>query len=230
MGFYSLIMLDVDYLYKWVLRLIRKNQAGSLSSVEFAQHWNDAQTAYFDTLVGRFQPQAVNKTGQNTGLIQDKAILQKLSPFTKPDTVTISNGNGDKPSDFIYELALQIGGYDVIRINHDQKASVTNSTIDPPSVLGNKYYVVEYEDHYSFLPATVTSANLDYISRPKNIIWGYTFDADGRQVYNSGTSVQQSWDDHSAREITKTMLKNIGVSLKDSDFVQFAQSVIQAGE
>lgn len=223
--------LSVDYIYQFSLKLMKKNQAGGLSSVEFAYQWNDSQATYQDDLLGRFQSRNNGKTGTNTGLIEDETILQKLSPFIKPTTLTITSGNSDKPSDFVYRLALRINGYDVYKINHNQIANVNSSVIDPPSVTDNKYYFVEYEGYFYFLPHTgVSSADLDYIQTPPNIIWGYTFDADGRQVYNLGSSVQPKWDNNSCREITKRMFTNLGVSFKDKDFESFGKSVQLMGE
>jgi hypothetical protein len=222
--------LSTDYLYRFVLKLVRKNQAGTLSSVEFTYHWNDAQNAYFDDLLGRFQRVNNGKEGANTGLIENETILTKLSPFTTSEPLTVTSGNSDKPTDFSYRLAMRVSGYECKKINQSQIAAVNNSVIDAPSITSNLYYFLEYEDYYSFLPSTITAATLDYISQPKDIKWGYTFDADGRQVYNSGTSIQPMWDDSSCREITKRMLTNIGVSLKDADFLNFGKSVQMAGE
>lgn len=222
--------LSIDYLYTFSRDLILKNQAGGLKSTAFDNHWNDAQSSYFDDLLGRFQAINNGKEGRNTGLIENETILTKLSAFTKPLALTVTTGNSDKPSDFAYRLAMRINGRDCIKINQSQLAAVNNSVIDPPSVTNNIYYFLEYEDYYSFLPNTVTAAALDYICRPQEVKWAYTFDADGRQVYNSGTSSQSLWDDSSNREITKRMLKTIGVSFKDADFANFGQSVIAAGE
>lgn len=221
--------LSTDYLYQFSLNLVKKNQAGSLASIEWARHWNDASCTYQDDLVGRFQNRGNGKSGINTGLIENKTILQKLSPYIKPVTLTLTTGDADKPTDFIYELALRINGSEVRHINHGQIATVNDSVIDPPSVPLDIYYVVEYEDYYHFLPTTVTSAELDYISTPVDVVWGFTI-VSGRQVYNSATSVQPKWDNNSCREITKRMLTNLGVSFKDNDFSSFGKSVQLTGE
>ncbi len=209
---------------------MRKNQAGGLSSTDFGYHWNDAQATYMDDLLGRFQARNNGKEGSNTGLILDETILQKLSPFVSPATLTVTSGDSDKPLDLMYRLAMRIGGYDVNKINHGQIASVNNSVIDPPSVAANKYYFVEYEDYYSFLPNTVTSADLDYVKSPQNVLWAYILDSDGRQLYDAANSIQPQWDNNSCMEITKRMLTNLGVSFKDQDFLNFGKSVQVTGE
>lgn len=222
--------LSVDYCYQFCLKLIKKNQSGGLASTEFAYHWNDAQATYQDDLLGRFQARNNGKTGLNTGLIEDETILQKLSPFIKTGTLTIASGNSNKPVNFVFRLALRIAGYDVYKITHSQISNVNHSVIDPPSVTNNAYYFVEYEGYYSFLPNTVTAATIDYIIVPPNVIWGYTLDANNRQVYNPGTSIQPLWDDNSCREVTKRMLTNLGVAFKDPDFENFGKSVQTTGE
>lgn len=229
MGFLSLKMaLTVDYLYQFTLDLINANQAGKINSIRWARHWNDAQTAYQDDLLGRFQGRSNGKTGGNTGLIENETIKQKLAPFTKKATIAISSGDGNKPTGFIYELALRINGEDVYPINHNQIASVNGDVIDPPSVVADRYYVVEYEGYYTFLPSTVTEAILDYVSAPTDVVWGFTIVAN-RQVYDAGTSVQPQWDNNSCREITKRVLDTIGVSYKDADFANFGNRVVNTG-
>jgi hypothetical protein len=107
--------------------------------------------------------------------------------------------------------------------------------IDPPSTsspssISPSLYFSEYQNYYSVLPITLTSIQLEYIARPNDVLWGFTFDMDDRQVYNEGASIQPQWDNSSCREITKRMLTNLGVAFKDNDFVNFGKSVQLTGE
>lgn len=227
--------LSVDYIYKFLLDLMLKNQAGGLGNEQFERYWNGEQGAYQDDLLGHFQARNNGKTGMNTGLIQDETVMQKLAPFTKPVDLSIVSGVVDKPSDFVYRLAFRINGKDCYKINHNQIYTVNDSVIDPPSIAANTFYFVEYEKKYSILPATlptvaITTAQLDYITTPPNIKWGFTYTDEGQQVYELGTSVQPLWDNNSCREITKRVLKTIGVSFKDNDFSNFGNSVINTGD
>ncbi len=303
--------LSVDYCYQFVLKLSRSNQSGRLSGAMFTKFWNDQSRAYQSELLGPFQARNTGKTGINTGLIEDETILQKLSPFTTPASISISSGKSDKPNNFQFRLALRINGADCWKINHNQIATVNNDVIDPPSIADNRFYFVEYLGYYYFLPTTLPTAsiltsNLDYIATPTDIVWAFTYDAAGRQVYspsgltgldviyggvgyttptiafsapaaggvqatgtltvvggvitkvvitNVGTgyagltptftitgssttpasfgspivSVQPQWDNLSCSEITKRVLADMGVSLKDKDFENFGQRVIATG-
>lgn len=207
---------------------MKKNQAGAVGSIEWARHWNGESNAYQDDLLGRFQARSNGKSGINTGLIENETILQKLSPFTKNASIAIAGGDGSRPSDFKYLLALRINNQHVIHFNKNQKATILDNVIDPPSISDGAYYYAEYNGVYSFLPTSVTSADIDYISSPIDVVWAFTI-VGGRQVYDSGSSVQSQWDDASNREICKRVLSTLGVSFKDGDFANFGQHIINTG-
>jgi hypothetical protein len=221
---------NVDQIYSFAKFLIRKNQAGGLKRNDLFYSWNAEQKSYQSDLLGKWQSRSNGKTGLNTGLIEDETIMQKLAPFIKLYILNIASGTVTKPSDFAYRLAMRINNFDVFKINHNQIASVSNSVIDPPSVSTNTYYFVEYQLKYSYLPNTVSIALLDYVSVPVDIVWGFGYDTDGSEIYNSGTSTQPQWDDLSIIEITKRSLKNLGVSFKDADFSNFGNSNIVTGD
>lgn len=221
--------LSVDYVYKFCLSIIRKNLAGGLTSDDFQYHWNAAQHAYQDDLLGRFNRDNNGKAGINTGLIENQTILTKLAPFTKNATIAFTAGVGPKPSDFKYELGFRVNGKQVQNINHSQIASVNDSVIDAPSVANNLYYRSQYGSNYSILPSSVASASIDYISVPDNVVWGYTVDGDGRQVYSAGTSTQPVWDNASAQEITERMLRTLGVAFSSREMQAFGVDTKNTG-
>jgi len=219
---------NVDQLYGFLRFLLRKNQSGSVSATEFFYAWNSEQLAYFMDLKGRFQARSNGKSGANTGLIENETIETKLSPFTKNDTITITSGDGPKPSDFSYLLALRINGKAVLHINKNQIATVNDNVIDPPLISEDCYYYTPYLNKYTFFPSTVTEAEIDYIATPTDVVWGYTI-VSGRQVYSSGASVQPQWMQEDILEITKRTLDSFGVSYHDNDFTQYGKSVINTG-
>lgn len=230
--FYYIIMkLNVNDIFLLVQKLTRKNQSGSISSQDFFYMWNAEQNMYFNDLIGRWQARGNGKSGANTGLMLNETSITELSPFIIPVNLTISSGAADKPTDYEYFIALRVAQiYKCQLIRPDQIPAVSTSVIDPPSIPNNKYYAIEYEDYYSFLPNTMTAAQLDYIASPENINWGFTFDIDGRQVYNPGSSVQPKWSNSTIITITKRSLTNWGVSWHDKDFENFGRVAQQTGD
>jgi hypothetical protein len=231
-GFFEFFKMDwsVNDIFELVKKLTRKNQAGAISAGDLFYMWNSEQMMYFQDLVGRWQKMSDGKSGALTGLITNETILGDLSPFITEVNLLLSGGYVDKPDDFESLIALRVGAvYKCTLIRPDQRPAVSQSVIDPPSIPNNKYYAVEYEDKYLILPTTITQMQLDYIARPKDIKWAYTFDAEGRQIYNPGLSVQPQWKNTTVVEITKRTLNNFGISWKDADFITAGKSAQLTG-
>jgi hypothetical protein len=223
--------MDINDIYQFLLKIIRKNQSGDLNATAFGYFWNSEQSSYFDDLVGRFQAHNNSKEGVNIGLIQDETILTKLSPFITTKNIPVTNGVGARPSDFIFRLAIRVSGYKCIVANNDQVWSINDDVIDPPSTTDNRYYAIIYGSNYNFIPSSITNFDMDYVAAPIDVKWNFNIDAvTKRQVYTSNGSVQSQWDISSNREITKRVLKVLGVSYQDKDFENYGQSVISTGE
>lgn len=221
---------DVNTIYGYQRFLIRKNQSGSISSTEFFYVWNGEQNDLFQDLRGRFNARNNGKEGINTGLLENETIETKLSPFIKTTTISIAAGLGNKPSDFSYLMAFRINGEHVFHINKNQIATINDSVIDPPSIASNCYYYTPYGNQYKFLPTSVTSADMDYLGLPQDVVWAYTLDGAGRQVYDPANSQQPQWAQTEILEITERALKKLGVSYKDGDFAQYGASVVNTGD
>lgn len=221
---------SVDNIYSYTRFLTNKNQAGSISATDLFNAWNAEQSSYHQDLVGRWQKQNNTKTGIMSGLVEDEITISALAPFIVPITAAVvAGGLAFKPADYIYGVALRINGTKVFSVSHDTIWAVNDDVIDPPSIADNAYYYTEYLTYFSFLPATVTAYDLDYVAETTDIIWGYTFDADNRQVYNPATSVQPRWNKNTVIEITKRTLKGFGLHFDSREFENFGESNIQTG-
>lgn len=223
---------NVDQIYKFQLFLTNKNQSGGISSDDFFYAWNAEQSAYHEDLVGRWQGKSNGKTGPNIGMIQDETILIKMAPFTIATTLPVSAGFATWPSDFIYLSSLRINSQKVYHFNKDERWSIEGSYIDPPSIANDCYYYTEYAGRYLILPTTVTSVDMDYIAAVTDVVWGFTFDGNNRQVYDPtpGVSVQPKWNQNCIIDITKRTLKALGVHFSSEDFENFGESNIVTGD
>lgn len=225
---------STDDILNFTKFLTRKNQSASIRAKDLFYAWNGEQSAYFNDLRGRWEKMNNEKTGNNTGLINNETILTSLTPFTLNVFLNILAHIATKPDGFAYELGLRINGQQVYKINHGQKYAVLSSVIDPPSVVDGKYYALEYQDYYDLLPTTlptdtITELELDYLKQPVDIKWGFIFDAQNRQVYNEGSSIQPQWLQDDIITITKRTLALFGVSYHDKDFENFGQTAQATG-
>lgn len=221
--------MNVNDLYRMLLFVLNKNQAGGLSVDDFEDSYNTAQSQYFSDLVGRFQQYQYGRAIPRVGLGENETVMTKLAPFIMNASVAVSGNSAPKPDGLIRLLAMRYGNTKVFRVEHDKVWSAVTSYIDAPST-SNVYYV-EYADAWTIYPTSgISSVTIDYLRKPADIVWAYTVDADGRYEYTSSGSVDPEWDDISAVEIATRALKILGVHFKDGDFVAYGQSVLNNGE
>lgn len=222
---------SVDNIYAYTKFLTNKNQAGGISATDLFNAWNGEQAMLHQDLVGRWQKQNNTKTGVMSGLVEDEITISALAPFIIPVTgVAIAAGQGVKPVDYIYGVALRINGAKVFSVSHDMIWAVNDDVIDPPSIPDDAYYYTEYLNYFSFLPTTVTAFDLDYVAETTDIVWGYTLDANNRQVYSAGLSTQPKWNKSTTIEITRRTLKSFGLHFDSREFENFGESNIQTGD
>jgi hypothetical protein len=157
--------------------------------------------------------------------------MTKLAALIQETTLTISGGRAIKPTDFAYTLALRINNAKVFQVNPDMIWAVQEDVIDPAGADTDSYYYTEYQNYYSFLPANIAvQVTLDYVQTVPDIVWGYTLDGNGRQVYSAGLSTQPVWGQLTIVEITERALKGFGLSYRDMDLEQAGQTAIITGD
>lgn len=217
-------------IYQFVLTLLRKNQSGDISTNDLFYNWNASQSKYMSSLKGRFQRAAYGKDGMDTGLIENKVILTKLTPFTQNATLAVTSGQAIKPNDWSFTLAMRCNNTKVFYVTHDSKWAVQQDVIDPPSITDNSYYYTEYQNYYQLLPPEVTEIEIDYLQTVTDIVWAYTVAPNGQFVYDAVNSVQPKWDQGSIVEITEWALKPFGISFSSQDVQSYGQSVEMTGQ
>ena len=181
-----------------MLFLTNKYQSGTISSDDLFYAWNAEQKAYIGDLLGNWHNRNNTKTGNNIGMIEDRRIRTIIAPFTITDGIDIVSSVIAKPDDFLYLLSMRIGADEnpVFEINTDQISSVSKSVIDTPSEDTGTYYYYQIQNNFILLPSVVDGiVNMDYIANPRDIVWNYTYDTDGREVYSASGSVQPLWGD-----------------------------------
>jgi hypothetical protein len=221
---------SVDNIYQYTRFLMNKNQAGGISATDLFNAWNAEQAKYHDDLVGKWEKQNLTRTGVMSGLIEDEITISKLSPFIVPVTINVAGGLGFKPADYIYGVALRINDAKVFQVAHDTIWAVKDDVIDPPSIAEDSYYYTEYLTYFLFLPPAIKTFDLDYVAETTDIVWGFTLDANNRQVYNPATSVQPKWNKNTVITITDRTLKLFGLHFDSREFEQFGESNIRTGD
>ena len=100
------------------------------------------------------------------------------------------------------------------------------SYYDYPDGTGAIYTI--FRDYIQFSPNNLYSANIIYLKKPDDMVWGYTMNG-AVPEYSEALSTQPEWNDTDMNEIIYLALSYIGVNLKDPDVSQFAQLKTQTG-
>lgn len=222
-------MATVDYCYSTLRFIVRKNQLGSLSPLDFQYAFNTAQRNYYDFLVGRIEQYRYDSPKPRIGLSMTDNIVSRLMPFEQSGTLTVSNGLANKPAGHNKTLAIYTpNNYRVYRLEEDKFAERIQDSIDPINE-ANAFYV-EQNTNWRIYPTSLNNLTIKYLSVPTNVVWGYTTDGSGRPVYDPTQSTQPLWYDNDIDEILARAAKIVGVSLKEPVLTQFGEQVMAKGE
>jgi hypothetical protein len=223
--------MDVNQMYKIVLLACAKNlQQGYVSPDDFYTAINQAQRSYLDYLKGEYQrfqiqrPIAVVQIGQN------EAIRTSLAPLVYGTVLPVDNtGLAPFPSDFeeVDTMWGLYGIYDIRFVQQPRLANFKHSTIDP--IAENPVYLIKHAG-FQFYPEDIQYAALSYYRTPPSIVWGYSYDSNGRPVYDPSKSQDPVWSETDCLQIIVRALAILGVSMQFGAVVQYANDVKNTGQ
>lgn len=222
--------MSVDFVYRLIQYIINKNQQGYLSPEQFNIVINQAQYSYLDFLLGSFEQYTPGRPIAKVELGMNETIRQRLTAFIDPPTtLTIDvTGLATYPSDYQQADAMYTSSMNRVRyVQQDKLYSVLNSVIDP--VANNPIYLINSAG-FQFYPITLGNSKLSYVKTPPTIVWASTPDANGRPIYDPGTSVDPLWYDLDFFEVIARALKLIGVNLQSAAVAQLATEIKQIGQ
>lgn len=220
--------MSVDDVYKIMQFVINKNQNGYLTPDDFNLVINQASINQISFLIGNVEQFQYGKGQPRIQYSISENIRQKLQPFIKTVTLSVTSGSADYPDDFLLtDTMMNNDGISRIRYAENNKLySFLGSVIDP--IETNPIYVTS-NTGFTFYPNTITDAKLTYVSKPTAIVWAYTLDDNGRPVYNAGASVDPQWYDTDIYSVIARALRMLGVNLKDNEVSQYAETIKNGG-
>jgi len=177
--------MSVNDIYTLMLYIISKNtMQGYYSYNDFNKTIKSAQTSYLDYLLGSLQQYQYNHPQPKVALGLNGEVRQRLAPFLIKDTLTLTDGYVDYPTDYQMVDSMMTTDFKAIRYaQQNYLASYINSVIDPISEY--PIYLME-QNGFQFYPKTLTEANITYVGTPNEIVWAYELDGNGRPIYTTG--------------------------------------------
>ena len=116
--------------------------------------------------------------------------------------------------------------YEITRVEQDRLATNLASYYDYPDSQNSIY--TQFRGYIQFNPINISTANLIYLEKPADMVWGYTLNG-SIPVYSEALSTNPAWNDTDMNEIIYLALSYIGVNLKDPEVSQFANMKTQTG-
>ena len=219
--------INVNTVYRTVLSLVNREQRGFLTPDQYNRL---ARMAQLDLFEKAFFDYNRYLTRQETSKINDeyanlaKATKEKIDVFSESYTLSFSSGIATVPSNFYKCIMISTGtrGLEVQEIQKSDLPQINSSKLTAPSAS----YPIYYKEGViiKILPATISSATLDYLIKPADPIWAFTVGGTyGDMAYASGSSTNfQLHDSEEVPLIIKILAYSV-VTIKDPTVIQVAK-------
>lgn len=149
-------------------------------------------------------------------------ISDSLVPFlSDPTTLTLTNGEATKPTDFVHKASLTANGVTVEVIDQMFRGMKEVDAICPPTILFPIAY--SYNDKFVFSPTNLTNVKLVYLKEPTIPFFAFTV-VDDKIVYNDSASIDVGWNDIDISQLSYEALKILGITIREADIFQFGQA------
>lgn len=224
--------MNVDQVFQiWKGILAKNQQQGYGTRENFYLYINQAQRGYLDYLMGQYQEYQIKRPISVVQFNQNLRIRQSVAPLIYGAILNINPGTGigDFPNDyeFVDNMWGVYGYYNIKFIQQDRLDSYIHSEIDP--IQQNPVYLIQHEG-FHFFPQDIGMSKLSYVRTPPSIVWGYTLDSNGREVYDPSTSQDPIWAETDIMAIIARALEYQGISIQVGAVVQFANEVKMKGQ
>jgi hypothetical protein len=202
--------MSVDEVYKLINYIISKNTfQGYYSYEDFNRTINQAQISYLDYLLGSLQQYQYNHPQPKVSLGLNGEVRQRLTPFLKKETLSLTSGFVQYPDDYQMLDSMMTPAFKNIRyVQQNYLAGVMNSVIEP--INDYPIYLME-QDGFQFYPLTLPQALITYCSTPNEIVWAYELNGQGRPIYTTG--------------IQSVPIINGGTGYANSDTITFSNPI-----
>jgi len=201
-------MVNVNTVYQTVLLILNQQQRGYMTPDEFNKAATQAQLTIFE--------------GYASDLNQQYRLSQNDTEYSN----RIKNIE-QKLTDVLYRLGSvfykdqDLGEY----VQPNELRQLLLSPLTQPTVT---FPIYTYENNVlKVRPSSITSdITISYLAKPKDVIWGFTTNAQGAYLYAEGSSIQFDLDVTEQDELILRILAYAGVIIQDPTIIQAASQAV----
>jgi hypothetical protein len=233
--------LNVNEVYTTVLAILNKEQRGYMTPYEFNKIATQVQLEIFESYFTSLS--LALKQPMNSDLYANnvKILNQKISRFETEQTITISAaGEGDLASlspdlyklGTVYFINGSLLPVEIEQVTRRSFGLVNRSQLTAPS----ESYPIYYKEGNKIkiapkIASVVAPANgapektytVEYIKKPKEVVWNYSIGAVGQYVHNPAAPNQNfEISPQDEAEVILKILKYAGIVIRDPEIIQTA--------
>jgi hypothetical protein len=222
----------IDQIYKILLTIINKENAGYVSPTEFNLLAANVQNEIFSEY---FTEENRSKNRENRGLTNkgnsnlDYNDRQKIEQFAEFTGISISSGTFQLPVDlyFIGDDGVTIAGGAVVEEVEKVKINHLNNSEARPTEQFPVY--TRYSNYIKVIPSSIEDIAMDYLRSPKAPQWTFQLltnpDGSTVELYDPTNSSFQDFELHPSEfaNITLRMLSFFGINLRETDITKMAE-------
>jgi len=228
--------VSIDTVKKYTEFLVRKNNSQYLSPDQFNLIINRASRTVFVKRTGNPHDYQAGAPIPRMGFQITQKITEDLKAFQENANLPLSaQGRVTYPSNLAYtipgifyktekhgkEIYVQVEIIDKDKEGYRLSSSIVYPTRLRPIALFESTYLQVY-------PVGISNIKFPYLRYPKDAVWAYTV-VNNRPVFDPANSVDLEWEDMVVNDVIMQALKSIGISIKDADVMNFAQSESMQG-
>ena len=234
--------VNIDTVYQRVQAIANKSQVGSyLDPIQFNLYANWVNVGLANAAFSQFQ-RFQKMTDQLKSFIVKKAVSVNqygqlvypnkylyfiaLRSYKRENLIALkSSCIDDSPTQLQYAALPKIP---VKLVDNDKIAVLNQSEKYTPNY---EYpYAVQYEDYFQLYPIDIGVAELDFLRKPNDVEWTFTYDTYSLPVYNPLTSINFEWGDEMINQIVLGIAQHFGIEIRDADLVQATSQLEATGE
>jgi len=223
--------VHVNHVYRTVLAFLNKEQRGFLTPEQFNRF---AKMAQHDLINEAFydynRALTRNAQGEHSEYNLVHKLREKLDFLVSQAELTNSNGTITLPADLLKLFSVSVGDgstrtTEVERITRTELNYYKGSQLAAP----DKDFPVFYQENgtIKIWPQSndiIASVTVDYLADPADPIWAYTGGGSSAYTYDANNSVDFELHHSEAPSVVKKILAYAGVTVKDPNIIQMAQS------
>ena len=231
--------MNVDEIRNFVNFIAKKNQSGSNPG---PSEFNLAlQRAYFEWVTQRCkQWQSNQKNTDDIQFLLEDRLFQPSNGIIKiPNGTSVLDSSGSLCPKYMHLSTLR-SVYVYVENGINKQLEEKVDVVRDAEISGrlSSTFMAPSKQHpiasirsgvIQIYPKETPFVRMTYLRNPKTPLWAFTVNSNGTLIYNDATSVQLESPDDTHNDVCMSILRYLGISIREQSLSQYAQAMKEEG-